>query len=354
MLATVGSTTTVTLSKAITLPVAGDIFTFLTSTMTNESATPNWPGDPDYLEDRYVRFSYRYRFDDGEYSIMAPFSQIAYIPKQKGYFKNGDEDDAFRSTIVEWMENNVNNIELLISLPDNASNLGILPESKYKIESLDILFKESDALAVKVLETIDSNGITEGSTNNIFTYNYQSRKPYKTLPQDQTIRVFDKVPVRALSQETAGNRIMYGNFRDINTAPSFIEYDVKVVDKGGKSSTSWIEYPNHTLKQNRNYQVGFILADKYGRQSSVILSPVSTTVSNDFLGSTLFLPYNNETNQGTIKDWFGKTLQLSITKSISSGVNGYPVFEGAQKGEPGLYAIRTGVNGFAVKQTPVA
>ena len=254
--------TTVTLSSAITTPVAGDIFTFLISTMTNESSTANWPGDPDYLESRYVRFSYRYRFDDGEYSIMAPFTQIAYIPKQKGYFKNGNEDDAFRSTVVEWMENNVNNIEFLISLPDKANNLGVLPASKYKIESLDILFKESDALAVKVLETVPLTNIQQNSTNNIFTYNYQSRKPYKTLPQAQTTRVFDKVPVRSLSQETAGNRIIYGNFRDTYTSPSFINYDVKVIDKGSKFSTSWVEYPNHTLKQNRNYQVGFILAGK--------------------------------------------------------------------------------------------
>jgi len=26
-----------------------------------------WPGDPDYLESRFVRFSYRFEFDDGEY-----------------------------------------------------------------------------------------------------------------------------------------------------------------------------------------------------------------------------------------------------------------------------------------------
>ena len=100
--------------------LCGDIFTFLISTMTNKSSDPNWPGDPDYLEGRYVRFSYRYRFDDGEYSIFAPFTQIAYIPKQKGYFKNEDEDNAFRSTIVAWMENSVNNIELLITLPDKV------------------------------------------------------------------------------------------------------------------------------------------------------------------------------------------------------------------------------------------
>ena len=39
--------------------------------------------------------------------------------------------------------------------------------------------------------------------NNIkyLDYNYESSKPYKTLPQNQTVRVYDKVPIQALSQE---------------------------------------------------------------------------------------------------------------------------------------------------------
>jgi hypothetical protein len=47
-------------------------------------------GDPDYLEDKFVRFSYRYKFVDNEYSIFAPFTQIAFIPKQDGYFMKVD------------------------------------------------------------------------------------------------------------------------------------------------------------------------------------------------------------------------------------------------------------------------
>ena len=338
--------TTVTLSKAITAPIAGDIFTFLISTMTNESSDPNWPGDPDYLEGRYVRFSYRYRFDDGEYSIFAPFTQIAFIPKQKGYFKNEDEDNAFRSTIVAWMENSVNNIELLITLPSKGNELS----TNFKVKSLDILYKESDQTTVKVLETIPVIDLGNDSVNNIYTYEYQSRKPYKTLPSDQTIRVYDKVPVRALAQETAGNRIMYANFRNTYSAPDVINYDVKVIDKSSVSGgTNWIEYPNHSLKQNRNYQVGFILADKYGRQSPVILSPVSAASTNNFLGSTIFHSYN--TSLSNMKAWFGDTLQLSVTQGISSGTNSLPNFN---TGEPGLYAIATSDKGFAIKQTPVA
>lgn len=348
---TAAGKTTVTLSKAITTPLAGDIFTFLMSTMTNKSSDPNWPGDPDYLEGKYVRFSYRYRFDDGEYSIFAPFTQIAYIPKQKGYFKNEDEDNAFRSTIVAWMENSVNNVELLFTLPINAKNPITnenLLSSVFKIKSIDILYKESDQTSVKVLETIPVDDIANDSVNNIYTYEYQSRKPYKTLPSDQTIRVYDKVPVRALSQETAGNRIIYGNFRDTYSAPNVINYGVSVINKSfALGSTSWVEYPNHSLKQNRNYQVGFILADKYGRQSPVILSPItSSSIEN---GSTIFNPYNNVFEN--IKSWFGDTLQLSVTQGISSGTNSLPNFN---TGEPGLYAIATSDNGFAIKQTPVA
>jgi hypothetical protein len=343
---TAAGKTTVTLSKIVTTPTAGDIFTFLISTMTNKSSDPNWPGDPDYLEGRYVRFSYRYRFNDGEYSIFAPFTQIAYIPKQKGYFKNEDEDNAFRSTIVAWMENSVNNIELLVTLPAKGNELS----NSFKIKSLDILYKESDQTTVKVLETIPVGDLSNDSINNIYTYEYQSRKPYKTLPSDQTIRVYDKIPVRALAQETAGNRIMYANFRNAYSAPDVINYDVKVIDKSSVAGgTSWIEYPNHSLKQNRNYQVGFILADKYGRQSPVILSPVSASAANNFLGSTIFHSYN--TSLSNMKAWFGDTLQLSVTQGISSGTNSLPNFS---TGEPGLYAIATSDNGFAINQTPVA
>ena len=43
-------------------------------------------GDSKLLEDKFVRFSYRFKFDDNEYSLMAPFSNIMFIPKQQGQF----------------------------------------------------------------------------------------------------------------------------------------------------------------------------------------------------------------------------------------------------------------------------
>ena len=314
----------------------GDKLKFLISTMSNQENNPTWPGDPAYLESKYVRFSYRFKFDDNEYSIFAPFSQIAYIPNQKGFFINGDEQSAYRSTVLKWLENNINNIELLITLPDVGSNV----VNSYKIKSIDILYKESNSLAVKVVETIPASALASLSTN-IYSYTYQSQKPYKTLAEDQITRVYDKIPVRALAQEMTGNRVIYGNFYTTYTAPKNINYNVSVLSKS-EIFTNFIEYPNHTLKQNRNYQVGFVLSDKFGRQSPVILSSIDLYKTLGFSGSTVYSPYVSENDSlfpGT-KCWNGNALVVLVNNIIDSTRN-------ISLGTPGLYAVPQG-SGFAI------
>ena len=329
----------ITLYSAPTTPIVlNQPLTFLISTMSNQENNPAWPGDPAYLESKYVRFSYRFKFDDNEYSILAPFSQIAFIPNQKGYFINGDEQAAYRSTILKWMENNTNNVELLIPMPDIGNNIN----TTYKIKAIDILYKESNSLAVKVLDSVDYNTIKQAFPNtNMYVYSYQSTKPYKTITEDQITRVYDKVPTRALAQEMSGNRVIYGNFYTTYTPPVAINYNVSVLPKSDLFS-SFIEYPNHTLKQNRNYQVGFVLADKFGRQSSVILSTIDLLkLPGGFGGSTIYSPYrpNNDISPN-VKEWFGNALTLLVNDPIKSTRN-IPL------GTPGLYAEQV-KSGFAV------
>jgi len=321
------------------------ILTFLNSTMSNQAGTPGWPGDPSFIEDKFVRFSYRFKFDDNEYSLLAPFTQIAYIPKQKGYFIDGNEANAYQSTVINWFENNINNIELLIPFPDKC---GLVSDS-YKITDLEILYKESDATAAYVIDSIPVNSkFGSISNSNIYTYSYQSQKPYKTLSPDQITRVYDNVPTRALGQEVSGNRVIYGNFHTTYVAPREIDYNTSVTPKQDIFD-SFIEYPNHTLKQNRNYQVGFVLSDKFGRSSSVILSSVDaqiaqgTATSLSIGGSTLYAPYQaaDQANFPDVREWFGNALTLLVNKEISS-IRNIP------KGTPGMYAIPASVNGFSI------
>ena len=538
-------------------------------------------GDPDYLESKFVRFSYRFKFADNEYSIFAPFTQHAFIPKQDGYFmyvqspntEKDDQTEAYQSTIVYFVENKVNSIGLRIPLPFFNYTL----KNALKIKELEILYKESDAVAVRVIEKIPIDDITASSaiafvdgnqpsspgtitagtaididgiqggirkgetivgdgipalttitdftptdpsspiagtiklsndipspglTNNTFltigdinyfTYNYKSTKPTTTLPESELVRVYDKVPLKALAQEVAGNRVMYGNFVNKLTPPIALDYNVVCNEKsdfdvnevsaiyigpattysaganisiqttklfvppaglfpdmvissndpavyipvgttvvttnnnaqtvsvnstvlsasttteiflsfvsdsipigavitgtgvsvgttvvnydpitnkviasaavsvsagqdlafsvagsvnaiitlsndvtfplgtapspvalifnpGGDvlNTTSKIEYPSSSVKSNRNYQVGFVLSDRYGRQSSVILSnsKSSITLYNEtFSGSTLYSPYIDENINAVT--WPGDSLKVLMNKPITGNL----------------------------------
>jgi hypothetical protein len=186
-----------------------------------------WNGDPDYLSEKFVKFSYRFKFEDNEYSVVAPFSQDVFIPYQDGQFVNNDENNAFVSSVVEFMQNSINNAVLNIPLPC----IDII--TKYKVKAIDIIFKQSDTQSYQVIESIkvDSNFISLLNNTNIYQYSYESTLPTKTLPASQSTRVYDKVPVRALAQETTGNRIMYSNYLQGYSAPKGLDYYVDVDNK---------------------------------------------------------------------------------------------------------------------------
>lgn len=546
----------------------------------------DYAGDPTYLEDKFVRFGYRFKYDDDEYSLFSTFTQAAFIPKQDGYFMYvkkpeadniqdvNDQDAAFRSTIVSFVENKVDNIKLRTPLPFNNYEL----ESSLKIKSIDLLYKESDGIPVKVIDTIDISAINNsaavcsvsadnltpftsvlvdnirgginvgdlvtgsGISTNVtvvsytpddpnqnpstsgaielssaqtltedtiltvgepeyYTYDYQAKKPFKTLPEKDLIRVYDKIPVRSFAQEVSGNRVIYGNFQNKHTAPDSLNYNVGITEKslfnknestidytgaGGvfppaspidvdfsgelyagrvitstapgvvipdgtvisstnnngegvsisgnstssgstddftvdnlngfipigatvskngvvlpgvtvvsiqsqtqtqaslnisqvisivtgdlftfistskteavislsnevtlpagpvalylnpgsdiQETTSIIEYPNHSLKTNRNYQVGIVLSDRFGRQSGVILSnnkELKTINGNKFIGSTVYSPYNTKNIDPDA--WRGNSLKVSFNEVIGINLDRAMGIPGVYNGDP--------------------
>jgi hypothetical protein len=310
---------------------------FYKSSMQTDATAAAFSGNNNFLQDKFIRFSYRFKFDDNEYSLMAPFTQPAFIPRQKGYFVNGNEEAAYRSTVLEWMENSINEVGLFIELPDNTNNIF----NNYKIKSIDILYKESDSLAVKVVETIDIAKVQlQFPDTNLYSYKYRSQKPKKTLQEAETLRVSDKVPVRALAQEVSGNRIIYGNFVNQNTPPANIDYNITVIDKDVPFTqyVAWAEYPSHTLKENRTYQVGFVLSDKFGRESSVILSsaePFTSGEATSYSASSIFVPYKNEQTINDVRQWLGNELIVILNNEIASSKD-------EATGTPGLYATVSG------------
>ena len=347
----------------------------------NPDYNPLFSGDPDFLKDKFARFSYRFKFDDGEYSLIAPFTQLAFVPLQDGYFigdnctedtydpvpdiadsKNtgpGQESETYRSTVVSFMENKINEIILRIPAPF-PYNTNTIPlnwnevANEFKITEIDILWKSADDQSIKVIETLKRE-VFDAETTNLLSYTYNSTEPWKTLPTNTLTRVSDKVPIRALSQEATGNRIIYGNYLDKHTSPGALEYAVNIDEKPPLPSNSapqkpieyknadYVrkEYQNHTLKQNRTYQVGVILSDRYGRQSDVILSNIEAVGGGK--ASTIYHPYRDiraymitdATYGGNPNTtWPGDMLELQWTNTIPES--------STRVGYPGLFSVNDG------------
>jgi len=347
------TTITLQLTKDVTVNAIGDDVTVA----ANPDYDPLFTGDPDLVEEKFIRFSYRFKFEDNEYSLAAPYTQICFIPKHNGLFGGGqneslqDMKDAYDSTIVEWFTNNIDTVSLKVPLPtiSTSTSAEVVNNliNEYKITNIEILYKESDALSTKILESIQvDDTILEsflqlipqaGSTSSkewYYNFDYKSIKAFRTLPTSEQNRVYDNVPVKALAQEITANRVMYGNFLQKHTPPNGIDYEIINEDKS-VNYNNYAQYPYHTVKQNRSYQAGFVLSDRYGRASSVVLS---TNDSNpDVAGSTLYVPYktfgelDDPITDVTTYKWLGNVLRLKINNGVTQ------ITSNSQTGEPGLY-----------------
>lgn len=286
---------------------------------------------PEYMKEKFIRFSYRYKYDDGEYSLIAPFTQAVFEPLNKGIITNSSDDDeknttsgepavltgkkeVYKKGIVDIMQNRINKVEMRVPLPainefrTSSTNLSTY-DNDFHIKEVEILLKESDGISFKLVKTINIDElssddlefytvkpISSSSTyyRHCFKYTYNSYEPYAVLTEEQVNRVSDQVPVLAKALDVVGNRVVFGNYVENypypidNNGDRGINYKVDIVDKGavdqegtlGASAPylnglkQWMHkvYKYHSLKQRRTYQVGIVFSDIFGRQSPVILS----------------------------------------------------------------------------------
>ena len=230
--------------------LAPTIFNVSTATRVDDQ------GDPlprsNFLRNRLIRFSYRYKFEDGELSTLAPYSTTCFATR-RGDLTTGDLGSGNIVNAGEIIDF-VNDIqEITIRVPIPSRDLGIT--------SVELIWKEQSSTTNYIIEEKELSGDS-------LEFVYTAQDPFRALPPSQTTRVSDAVPRRALSQEFAGGRLIYGNFLHQFNLPR-INFDVDVTQD---SSARHPQFPRYSLKSRRNYQVGIVLADKFGRQTPVILS----------------------------------------------------------------------------------
>ena len=215
------------------------------------------------FEKIFPYFSYRWRYNDGQYSPYAPFSKVAFIPKDP------DIEDFFRRGHNTAVANKLEQITL-----QNIDKGG--PD----VVAVDILYTESISSTIYVLKTIeipeDERG--DGTTLEI---QLKERRFGASLPDSELQRQFDQVPRSAKAQEVTANRVIYANY-----ITKFDQNDNLKIELGQAVFADPLNGP--ALKGNRTYEVGVAYMDRFGRIGGMLTQKAP---ENDTEGSSIKTPF---------------------------------------------------------------
>lgn len=242
------------------------------------------------MTDKFLYFSYRYKYQNNEYSSLAPFSEVAFFPKDFEY----DYGTGVNKSMVNFY---------------NAADISFDIGSDI-VKEIQLVFRDSSGLNVSVIDSFSREEIASRNVSSISLtgttatfHSFSNNKIYSVLPTNQLTRLFDNVPLKAKAQDLIGSRLVYGNYTqfynivDISGRGITMNYGVDLVPESKLSTDYVIGEPVKTMRSDRDYEVGISYVDAYGRMSTVLTSVDNSVYigpDNSDTGNKLLLTINNE------------------------------------------------------------
>ena len=218
------------------------------------------------FEKTFIRFCLRYKYSDGEYSAFGPFTSLVF------------EAGEFNLPINETYNSGMLNTIKSISIKDFVT-----PQTPEDVVQIDILYKEEDSSVIYSVNSIvptDDEWKADGSYSSgqlKGSYDVTTENIYAALPSNQFLRVWDNVPKKALAQEVTGNRVVYGNYTQGYNLDNASQQKPKITvgyeERQVSPLSIDVEVPGlPSVKSQRNYQLGVVYGDEYGRETPVFTS----------------------------------------------------------------------------------
>ena len=212
------------------------------------------------IKNKFLYFSYRYKYEDNRWSTFAPFTQVAFTPASF----------AFNGQSVVSMYNIYNKVSITVATGDR------------QVTDIQFLFKDSEFSNIYIIETVNKLkpivGVPVIPNNSVWTYPaFDNSKTYATLPEYELTRLFDNVPIKALAQDIIGSRLVYGNYTQFyNLVTSWNSVIIPNYTVQAVSTAITGDSYRPSLKTNVDYEFGIGYVDEQGRMSSPITSVTNT------------------------------------------------------------------------------
>lgn len=236
------------------------------------------------------RFGYRYKYQDGEFSSFAPWSELAFLP--------GEFDYVPKKGYNLGMVNNLRDLKITDFVVEDS----LRPDD---VVSVDILYKDTSSPNVYIVKTIERGKDPEwdesAATGSSGILEITSDMIHRALPSSQLLRAWDNVPRKAVAQEVTGNRVLYGNYLQNYSVPNPVAVIQRRVTKAHGDGL----LPEASVKSIRKYKLGIVFGDKQGRETPVI-SAGAVTKDGHITTSDVNVEkkYAHETNKlSAQQDW---------------------------------------------------
>lgn len=208
------------------------------------------------ISEKFMYFSYRYKYIDGQYSSMSPFSAVAFEPKDFLL----DYSLGFNKAMV----NKANSVDITINTGGK------------NVTEIQVLAHDVRNLNTSVVESFNKEELSINDMS-LYTFKFNNNKTYTIIAQEQLTRLFDNVPLTAKAQDFVGNRIMYGNYTQfydiVDCSGVGINVDLNLYYD---SVSTILNEPIQTWRSDRDYEVGIEYLDDYGRHTTVLTSNDNT------------------------------------------------------------------------------
>jgi hypothetical protein len=208
------------------------------------------------ISEKFIYFSYRYKYIDGQYSAMSPFSAVSFTPNVFDLdYTNGSN---------KAMINKYNSAD--ISFQTGGKN----------VKEIQLLMRDTRNLNVSIIESFNKDKLSL-KDNYTHSFKFKNNKTYTVITSDQITRLFDNVPLLAKAQDFVGNRLMYGNYTQFYNITDCDGKDIKInLGLDFLSTSATINSPSETFRSDRDYEVGIVYLDSYGRSTTVLTSENNT------------------------------------------------------------------------------
>ena len=250
--------------------------------LSNDSTIPT-----NNLEEKFLYFAYRYKYIDNEYSSISPFSSVAFVPGPLSL----DVETGDNKGMVNTM---------------NKANITFETGNQF-VTDIQLLVRDTRSLNVMIIESLNKANMSIQS-NSTFNFTFRNNKIYAPISTDQITRLFDNVPLRAQAQDMIGNRLIYGNYlqfrniSDCNEVGINMNFTVNYISTGIPTNpNTGLLVPKPTFRSDRDYEVGIIYGDDYGRMTTALTS-TNTNVANNSSNAVYIPPTNSSTANSLVVD----------------------------------------------------